>query len=78
MRAEVYEWIRSNPDIHHYLRIHPVWYRRLARNPETLERMVKESDLYYGKTLPQRVEKLQRNMQLAMMMVEMMKQVKQT
>ncbi|SES39743.1 YlbE-like family protein [Salipaludibacillus aurantiacus] len=77
MRTDVYDYVKANPQIHKYLRTHPVWYRRLGREPERLPEMIKESNVYYGKTFPQRVEQIQRNMNLAMMMIEMMKQVKE-
>lgn len=78
MRKEVYDWIRSNPELHHYLRMNPVWYRRLGRDPETMELLVKESKVYFGKTLSQRVDQIHKNMNLAMMMIEMMREMNET
>ena len=78
MRKEVYDGIRSNPDLHHYLRMNPVWYRRLGRDPEMFEKMVQESKVYFGKTLSQRVDQIHQNMNMAMMMIDMMRQVNES
>lgn len=78
MRKEVYDWIRTNPELHQYLRINPVWYRRLGREPEMLEKMVQDSKIYFGKTITQRVDQIHKNMNVAMMMIDMMRQVNET
>lgn len=77
MRGEVYQYIRSQPDLHKFLRSHPNWYRRLSRNPYDIPKMEQEAKLFYGKTFPQRMEKIENNMNLAMMMIEMMKSFNQ-
>ncbi|PYZ93265.1 hypothetical protein CR194_08710 [Salipaludibacillus keqinensis] len=78
MRPEVYEVIRSKSELHQYLRLHPAWYRKLGRDPDLLKQMVQEANVYFGKTLPQRMEQIHKNMNLAMMMIEMMRQVNET
>ncbi|WP_416151063.1 YlbE-like family protein [Salipaludibacillus sp. HK11] len=75
MRREVYESVRANRELHQYLRMHPLWYRKLGRDPEKVAEMVRESKFYFGRTLSQRVDQIHRNMNTAMMMVEMMRQV---
>lgn len=74
MRREVYQYIRSKPELHQFLRYNPYWYRRLSRYPEKVYEMEKEAKLFLGKTFPQRMNRLQENMSLAMAMVEMMRQ----
>jgi hypothetical protein len=37
--------------------------------------MRKQAKVFYGKTFPQRVDQINKNMQMAMMMIDMMKQV---
>lgn len=76
MRGEVYQYIRSKPELHQFLRYHPRWYRTLSRNPNAVHDMEREAKLFYGKTFPQRMDRLQQNMGLAMAMFEMMKQFK--
>lgn len=75
MKKNVYESIKADPDLHYFLRSHPRWYRQLGRDPESYNNMITEANRFYGKTFPQRVEKLQNNMNLAMMVIEMMRQV---
>ncbi|MGJ9381293.1 hypothetical protein CR203_02275 [Salipaludibacillus neizhouensis] len=74
MRRNVYERIKANPETHYYLRAHPNWYRNLGRDPDAYNKMISESNSYYGKTFPQRIDKLQSNMNLVMMMLDMMRQ----
>ncbi|MFA9557333.1 YlbE-like family protein [Evansella sp. AB-rgal1] len=74
MRTEVYNYIRNEPELHRFLRYHPNWYRKLSRNPYMLKDMEKEAKVFYGKTYPQRIDRLQNSMNMAVMMLEMMKQ----
>ncbi|SDY77008.1 YlbE-like protein [Evansella caseinilytica] len=76
MRSEVYQHIRNQPELHRFLRYNPRWYRILSRNPFALQQMEREAKVFYGKTFPQRMDRLQNNMNLAMMMLEMMRQFK--
>ncbi|ADU30878.1 YlbE-like family protein [Evansella cellulosilytica] len=73
MRTEVYEYILQQPELHQFLRYHPAWYRKLSREPGAIYEMEKDAKVFYGKTFPQRMDKLQSNMNMAMMMLEMMK-----
>ncbi|UTR15210.1 YlbE-like family protein [Salipaludibacillus sp. LMS25] len=75
MRKDVLDKIKLDPQLHHYLRLNPIWYRRLGRQPESLHDMRKQAKVFYGKTFPQRVDQINKNMQMAMMMIDMMKQV---
>ena len=74
MRADIYQYIRSKPELHRFLRYQPYWYRKLGRNPGLLSEMEKEAKVYFGKTFPQRMDRLQDNMNMAMMMLEMMRE----
>lgn len=74
MRVEVYQMIKNKPELHHFLRLHPSWYRKLSRNPHAIYDMEREARLFYGRTFPQRMDRLQENVSLAMAMIEMMGQ----
>ncbi|MBU9720471.1 MULTISPECIES: YlbE-like family protein [Bacillaceae] len=76
MRPEVFQYIQQNTELHRFLRIHPSWYRKLSRDPSMLSQMEKEAKVFYGKTFPQRMDRLQNNMSMAMMLLEMMKNFK--
>lgn len=71
MRKDLYLYVRHDPMLHQYIRMHPHWYRKLGRNPESIVQLKQEAKQYFGKTLPQRVEKLHQNLQLAMMVMQM-------
>lgn len=71
MRLEVYQYISSQPDLKRYLRMHPIWYRRLSRNPFQIQMLEEEANHFYGRTFPQRMEKLQNGIQLASMLIQM-------
>ncbi|MCM3759321.1 YlbE-like family protein [Alkalihalobacillus oceani] len=73
MRRDVLQVLQASPELRQYVRQHPVWYRRLARDPGQLQAMEKEANYFYGRTLPQRVEKMQNQLGLAMMMIEMLR-----
>ncbi|WP_096435533.1 YlbE-like family protein [Alteribacter populi] len=77
MRVEVMQQVRSQPELWRYLRLHPKWYRTLSRNPGALVEMEKEAKVFYGKTFPQRMDRLQNNMNLAVMLVDMVRQMGQ-
>jgi len=72
MRREVMEYIRLKPDLHRYLRENPSWYRILGRNPERLREFEGLALYAYEKTIPQRIDKLTRSVQMGLMMYNML------
>lgn len=72
MRREIQNYIHLRPDLVRFIRENPIWYRLLSRSPEKMFEIDQESKKYYGKTLPQRIDRLQQNIQLANMLVSMM------
>ncbi|WP_017727174.1 YlbE-like family protein [Halalkalibacterium ligniniphilum] len=73
MRREIVQAMITQPELRRFVRQHPIWYRRLSRDPSLLAEMEKEANLFYGRTFSQRVEKFQQNLGLAMMLVEMLR-----
>lgn len=73
MREEIRRKLIEQPELKEFLRYHPQWYRSLSRQPEKLGEMEKEANYFYGKTFPQRVEKMQNNVSMVMMLMEMIK-----
>ena len=72
LRQDVYEWIKSNEDHLKYLRLQPIWYRKLMRNPSEVEKMGTEAVFYFEKSIPHRVNKLTNGVQVASMMLNML------
>ncbi|GAF22238.1 MULTISPECIES: YlbE-like family protein [Shouchella] len=73
MRADIRAKMMQDQKIREFMRYHPEWYRHLSRNPERLAEMEKESNYFYGKTFPQRVERMQNNVSMMVMLMEMIK-----
>lgn len=73
LRADIQHVLSQHPEIRQYVRQHPNWYRKLSRDPSQLSLVEKEANYFYGRTFPQRVEKVQNHLGLAMMMIEMLK-----
>ncbi|WP_059104726.1 YlbE-like family protein [Shouchella shacheensis] len=73
MRQEVLHQLRANPELRDFMRQNPNWYRRISRHPEQFPVMEQEAKYFYGRTFSQRVEKMQNNVSMAMMLMEMLK-----
>ncbi|NEU29493.1 hypothetical protein GN156_01655 [bacterium LRH843] len=73
MRSDVYQYLYESQELRQYIRQNPNWYRKLSRDPGQLSELEKEANYFYGRTFPQRVEKVQNHLGFAMMMIEMLK-----
>lgn len=62
----------NNPELHQFVRMHPYWYRKLGREPQSLNQLQEDAKLFYGKTVPQKLERLNNNLKLAMMFMQML------
>ncbi|WP_368506091.1 YlbE-like family protein [Alkalihalophilus sp. As8PL] len=75
---EIQQLLNERPELRQFIRQNPIWYRKLGRDPSLIPELEKEANFFYGKTIPQRVEKMQNHLGLAMMMIEMLKMGQQT
>lgn len=74
MRLEVQQYLyEQQPELRQFIRQHPNWYRKLSRDPSQISLLEKEANQFYGRTFPQRVEKMQESLGLIMMVMEMLK-----
>jgi hypothetical protein len=73
MRADVLQYIYSNSDLKQFIREQPQWYRMLSRNPALLEQFEIASLHYFKKTIPDQVERFSQGIQMANMMMGMLK-----
>jgi hypothetical protein len=55
-----------------FVRENPSWYRKLSRSPEKIFEIEQEAKIFYGKTLPQKIDRLNERIQLANMLFSMM------
>jgi hypothetical protein len=76
MRKEVLEYLEGQKDLKQFVREQPLWYRKLARNPNDLQSLQIESLHYYKKTIPDHVEKFSNSVQMAQMMFQMFQAMK--
>lgn len=71
MRKDVIEYIYSKNDLKQFLRGQPIWYRKLTRHPEEIQKFEIASLQYFERTIPQRIEKFNNGIQMASMMMSM-------
>jgi hypothetical protein len=77
MRKEIIHYVYQRPELKHFIRTHPVWYKYLSRNPydlQALERAVKQ---YHKGTLTQKVNRFQEQIQMAQMLFSMLSVLKE-
>ncbi|MBS4177241.1 YlbE-like family protein [Lederbergia citrea] len=72
MREEILQYIYSKNELKQFIREQPYWYRKLAREPESLEQFEIASLHYFKKTIPHRVEKFSNGLHMASMMMGML------
>lgn len=70
MDVMCYQFLQRNPDIANFIRYHPIWYRYLSRNPQMVYELIDEANKFYGKTLPQRLEKFNHQVQMVHMLMK--------
>lgn len=71
MDTPTYRYLVAHPEILSFVRQHPKWYRLLGREPGLLVDLIRETRVYYGKTFPQRIEKIQEHMQMVQMLLKL-------
>jgi hypothetical protein len=71
LEQETYYFLEQRQDLWKFIRKNPEWYRYLARDVNRIEEMEQVAKQYYGKTIPQRLEKAQQNIQLVRLLMDM-------
>ncbi|HHW38263.1 MAG TPA: hypothetical protein GXX18_13665 [Bacillales bacterium] len=72
MRREIQSYLQSRPDMLMFVRESPGWYRKLSRSPEKVFEIEQEAKIFYGRTFPQRMDRLNESIQFANMLLGMM------
>ncbi|RLL45216.1 hypothetical protein D8M04_10175 [Oceanobacillus piezotolerans] len=70
MDKQVQEYLAKNPSLANFIRYNPVWYRYLTRDPSSIKEMEKEAKVFYGKTISQRVERINNSVQMLNMVMQ--------
>lgn len=76
MNKNVYRFLQSHPHLLTFVRHNPMWYRYLSREPQKMFELEKEAKSFYGKTFPQRLEKVNDHIQLAALLIQMSRTMK--
>ncbi|GAA0445961.1 YlbE-like family protein [Lentibacillus halophilus] len=70
MQTSVQQFLQQNPRLAHFVRFNPIWYRYLTRDPTRVAELEKVSKSFYGKTWPQKADKIKHHMQMTAMLVQ--------
>lgn len=73
MRKELQQYVEMRPDLKHFIREQPIWFKRLSREPHLMATIEQEAKVYYGQTFSQKVQKFQERIETAAMFMELMK-----
>ncbi|RXI98132.1 hypothetical protein DS745_17450 [Anaerobacillus alkaliphilus] len=73
MRQDIQMYINQRPEIKQFIRHNPIWYRYLARDPQSITQLENEVKVFQGKTLPQKLDRFQSNLNMALMLFDMVK-----
>lgn len=73
MRKDVWQYVQSKKWLQMFIREQPRWYRTLSRDPNQLAAFELAALQYYEQTVPQKVEKVASSLEMASLMLQMMK-----
>lgn len=71
-----YQYLQKQPELANFVRYNPIWYRYLSRDPQRVYELVDEAKYFYGKTFPQRLEKLNNQVQMVNMLMQFAESMK--
>lgn len=72
MRREIQQFLVTRPDLQHFIRLNPYWYRILSRRPYEVMKLEEEAKRFYGKTIPQKIERFNQQLKMANFMLSML------
>ncbi|AMV10335.1 YlbE-like family protein [Geobacillus sp. G4] len=73
MRKDVWQYVQGTPMLRAFLREQPRWYRLLARRPHELSTFQLAALRHYELTIPDKVERISQSLQMASLMWQMFK-----
>ncbi|WP_240452227.1 YlbE-like family protein [Virgibacillus sp. YIM 98842] len=76
MDKHTYHYLANNPSLIRFVRYNPVWYRYLSRDPRKISEIEKEAKKFYGKTFPQRMDRLNNQVQMMGMLMQFAEEMK--
>lgn len=70
MDQATYQYLQLHPKLAEFVRYNPVWYRYLTRDPKRVYELDKEAKIFYEETLSQRLEKVNKQVQMMKMLIQ--------
>lgn len=70
MQPSCYQYLQEQPDLANFVRFNPIWYRHLTRDPSRIAELPGEAKRFYGKTFPQRLDKINNQIQMVGMFLQ--------
>lgn len=71
MRQDIYQRLQHREELLRFVRLHPIWYRTLARDPNAFGDLEKQANYFYGKTVPQRIGQFGEQLSMVNMLIQM-------
>jgi hypothetical protein len=76
MEKDLYQYLITRPDLVNFIRFNPKWYRYLSREPARVSEIEQEAKRFYGKTFPQKIERLNNNVAMVGMLLQFAEMMK--
>ncbi len=77
MQPGLYQYLESRDDLLKFMRMNPEWYRKITRDPSILPSMEQESKQYFGQTVTQKMERVNNQIQMVQMLMQMAQTMKE-
>ncbi|MHA6251404.1 YlbE-like family protein [Oceanobacillus sp. CAU 1775] len=72
MDATTLQFLSNNPKLLEFIRHEPYWYRYLSRDGlKRVNELEREAKVFYGKTLAQRMDRVNNQLEMASMLINM-------
>lgn len=73
MNQDILNKLNKRQDLIEFIRKNPIWYRHLTREPNRFEEFEKAAKVFYGKTIPQRISKLDQDIKMFNLMIQLVR-----
>ncbi|HEX6594820.1 MAG TPA: YlbE-like family protein [Bacillota bacterium] len=70
MDSQTYRYLKNHPQLLDFVRLHPIWYRLLSRDPALIKQLEKEAKVFYGNTLSQKMNRVNEHVQMAALLMQ--------
>jgi len=71
LRPELITFLDEHPDFRYFIRVNPIWYAKLSRDPALLQQLKNEVDDFYGRSLSKRIEKFGEQLSMINMLMDL-------